>query len=259
MMPGRKRPGETGMPVHDWTKVDAGIFHDFHTAWIIETRNVLNNGVLPEGYYALAEQHAGRFIPDLLAWHVSPATQDPPSISSHGGLALADAPPRVRRKLTVAPSPRFLRRTLAIRHVSGHRLVALIEVVSPANKDRRDHVVEFATKVSSALGMGIHVLLSDLFLPGSHDHHGMHGAILNLLDDPDEPPDAPADEPLALVSYVAGPQVEAYVEPLAVGQVLPEMPLFLQVDRYINIPLEPTYRAAFHGAPLYWREILERS
>ena len=52
------------MPVHDWTKVDAGIFHDFHTAWVIEIRNILNNGFLPEGYYALAEQHAGRFIPD---------------------------------------------------------------------------------------------------------------------------------------------------------------------------------------------------
>jgi Protein of unknown function (DUF4058) len=223
------------MPVHDWTKVDAGIFHDFHTAWIIEIRNALNNGVLPEGYYALAEQHAGRFIPDILALHVSPATQG------------------------VAPSARTLRRTLAIRHVSGHRLVALIEVVSPANKDRRDHVVEFADKVASALDMDIHVLLIDLFSPGSHDEHGMNGAILDLLDDADEPRDPPADEPLALVSYVAGPQVEAYVEPLAVGQVLPEMPLFLQVDRYINLPLEPAYQAAFQGAPLYWREVLERS
>jgi hypothetical protein len=258
MMPGRKRAGETGMPVHDWTKVEAGIFHDFHTAWIIEIRNALNNGVLPEGYYALAEQHAGRFIPDVLALQFSPATYDPPSTPSHGGLALADAPPRVRRKLTVAPSARALRRTLAIRHVSGHRLIALIEVVSPANKDRRDHVVEFATKVASALGLGVHVLLIDLFSAGSHDEHGMHGAILDLLDDADEPGDPPADEPLTLVSYVAGRQVEAYVEPLAIGQVLPEMPLFLQVDRYINIVLEPAYQAAFHGAPLYWREILER-
>ncbi len=247
------------MPVHDWTTVDAGIVHDFHTAWIIEIRNALNNGVLPEGYYALAEQHAGRYIPDVLALHVSAATQDPPSIPSHGGLALADGTPRVRRKLTVAQSPRFLRRTLAIRHVSSHRLVALIEAVSPANKDRQDDVVEFATKVASALGMGIHVLLIDLFSPGSHDEYGMHGAIWDLLDDADEPRDPPGDEPLTLVSYVAGSQVEAYVEPLAVGQVLPEMPLFLQVDRYINIPMEQTYQTAFHGSPLYWREILERS
>ena len=247
------------MPVHDWTKVDAGIFHDFHTAWIIEIRNTLNNGALPEGYYALAEQHAGRFIRDVLALHISPAIQAPPSMPSHGGPALADAPPHDRHKPIVTPSSRHLRRTLAIRYVGGHRLVALIEVVSPANKDRRDHVVEFATKVVSALAAGIHMLLIDLFPPGAHDRQGMHGAILNLLDDRDEPGDPPADEPLALVSYVAAPEVEAYVEPVRIGQVLPEMPLFLQVDRYINVPLEPTYQAAFDGAPLYWREILDRS
>jgi len=43
------------MPVHDWTLVDAGIFHDFHTVWIGALRNVLSEGLLPEGYYALAE------------------------------------------------------------------------------------------------------------------------------------------------------------------------------------------------------------
>ena len=25
------------MPIHDWSKVDAGIFHHFHHAWIEET------------------------------------------------------------------------------------------------------------------------------------------------------------------------------------------------------------------------------
>ncbi len=46
------------MPIHDWTRVDAGIFHDFHTVWIGYLRTALNEGLLPEGYYALAEQHA---------------------------------------------------------------------------------------------------------------------------------------------------------------------------------------------------------
>jgi len=46
------------MPVHDWTRVISGIFHDFHQTWIPEIKNVLNNKVLPEGFYALAEQIA---------------------------------------------------------------------------------------------------------------------------------------------------------------------------------------------------------
>jgi hypothetical protein len=54
------------MPVHDWTRVEAGIFHDFHTVWIGALRTALNEGLLPQGYYALAEQHAGRSIADAL-------------------------------------------------------------------------------------------------------------------------------------------------------------------------------------------------
>jgi hypothetical protein len=52
------------MPVDDWRRVTAGTFHDFHVAWIAELRGVLNGGLLPRGYYALAEQVAGEIIPD---------------------------------------------------------------------------------------------------------------------------------------------------------------------------------------------------
>jgi hypothetical protein len=47
-------PGESAMPLHDWTCVDAGIFHAFHVAWVPEIQGILNDGLLPEGYYALA-------------------------------------------------------------------------------------------------------------------------------------------------------------------------------------------------------------
>lgn len=35
------------------------------------------------------------------------------------------------------------------------------------------------------------------------------------------------------------------------------MPLFLQAESYINIPLDPTYQAAYRGLPAYLREILD--
>jgi len=54
------------MPIHDWTRVGAGIFHDFHHAWIEELKRSLNRGVLPPDYYALAEQFAAGFGPDVL-------------------------------------------------------------------------------------------------------------------------------------------------------------------------------------------------
>jgi hypothetical protein len=246
------------MPVHDWTRVEAGIFHDFHTVWIGQIRTALNTGLLPEGYYALAEQHASRSITEVLTLHSSPVSQEllplPPAT---GGTAVADAPPKVRRRQTVEQAALVRRRTLAVRHVSGHRLVALLEIVSPGNKDRAGHVEDFAAKAVSALDLGVHLLVVDLFPPSRYDPDGMHGIIRQRLEQSDEPYDLPANEPLTLVSYAAGPRVDVYLEHIAVGASLPEMPLFLHPDRYISVPLEPTYQAAYQGVPGFWRDLLE--
>ena len=69
--------------------------------------------------------------------------------------------------------------------------------------------------------------------------------------------DLPADKPLTLVAYEADTPPCAYVEPTAVGSVLPSMPLFLQPGWYINVPLEQTYMAAYRGVPEVWREVIE--
>ena len=246
------------MPVHDWTRVEAGIFHDFHTAWIGGIRSALNEGLLPEGYYALAEQHVGRSVADILTLHVRPESSESPAYASHtGGTALAEAPPKVRRREMIQPAGFFRRRTLTIRHVSGHRAVAILEIVSPSNKDRREHVHDFAEKAVSALDHGVNVLVVDLFPPGPHDPHGMHGVIRPMLDLSDEPYDLPEDEPLTLASYAVGNGVEIFLEHLAPGAALAKMPLFLSSERYINAPLESTYESAYRGMPAFWRDVLE--
>ena len=85
-----------------------------------------------------------------------------------------------------------------------------------------------------------------------------HGALLKRLEpNTDEPYDLPADEPLTLAAYAAGPQVEIYLEHLAFGASLAEMALFLRPDRYINVPLEVTYQTAYAGMPSFWRGVLE--
>jgi hypothetical protein len=45
------------MPIHDWTRVQAGTFHHFHCAWITHMAEALNEGILPAGFYVMAEQH----------------------------------------------------------------------------------------------------------------------------------------------------------------------------------------------------------
>lgn len=246
------------MTIHDWTLVEDGIIHAFHTTWMGALQNSFNDGLLPKGYYALAEQHAGRYITDVLTLHASPEPWEAPILPpATGGVALAEAPPRLRLKQTVEPAALALRRSLAIRHVSGHRLIALLEIVSLANKDRAQRVSEFAEKAVSALERGVHLLLVDLFPPGRHDPHGMHGVVLQHLERSEEPYDLPLESPLTVASYVAGPRIDVYLEHLAVGSALPEAPLFIRPDRYVNVPLESTYQSSFRGMPSFWRDVLK--
>ena len=69
----------SAMPIHDWTRVEDGIFHHFHNAWNNELSNALNGGLLPPDYYALTEQHAGLRIADVLTLHAPPREEPPPS------------------------------------------------------------------------------------------------------------------------------------------------------------------------------------
>jgi hypothetical protein len=243
------------MPVHDWSLVTAGTFHDFHNAWIIHLKEVMNSGLLPPGYYAQSEQHTSLGIADILT--LQRVTSPPPAPPPTGSLAVAEAPPKVRRRVAFTPeaAARALRRTLAVRHVSTHRVVALVEIVSPANKDRPRHVADLVGKIADALTRGVNVTLIDLFPPGPHDPLGLHCAVCEEFDVSDEPP--PPDQPLILASYCADRFPVAYLEPLAVGGVLPDMPLFLDPDRYVNVPLEATYQAAYRGMPAFWRDVLE--
>jgi hypothetical protein len=248
------------MPVHDWTRVGAGMFHAFHNSWITHLMEALNGGLLPEGYYALSEQVATRMLTDVLTLRAGqPGSPLPEGVN--GGVAVAEAPPHVRLSLRPDPQRRPRRpvrrgRHLVVRHLSGHQVVALIEIVSPSNKDRRAHVRELAEKVVRSLEADVHVLLLDLLPATAHDPHGMHAEVWRYFDTgPYEPP---PDGPLTLVSYAwDGGEPKAYLEPVAVGQPLIDMPLFLSADHYARVPLEPTYQAAYRGMPEYWRKVLE--
>ncbi len=212
------------MPIHDWTRVTAGIFHDFHHAWIEEIKRALNAGLLPSDYYALAEQ--------------------------------ALIPSRTRFIATTEMDEYALKKSMvAVRHSSGDRCIALVEVVSPGNKASRNSLQAFVEQAASALARGYHLLFLDLHPPGLCDREGIHGARWDNFADGSYR--QPADKPLTLAAYVAGPPITAYIEPISVGACLPTMPLFLGSDVYIAMPLEATYQAAFNGVPGRWRRVLE--
>jgi hypothetical protein len=75
------------MPIHDWTRVDAGIFHHFHHGWIGDLSRALNRGLVPPDHYALAEQIAGGVAPGLLA--LQPRLRDEPDLYAEKANSIA--------------------------------------------------------------------------------------------------------------------------------------------------------------------------
>lgn len=239
------------MPMHDWTRVDAGIFHAFHHEWISEISRRLNRGLLSEDYYALPEQQAAGFGPDVLT------LQDTTGGGATGGSTTLT---RTRPKTThYAQTPaEFHRRkksSIAVRHVSGDRIVALIEIVSPGNKSSKHAFTSFVQKACELLEHRIHLLFIDPFPPGPRDPNGIHAAIWSMVED--DPFVPPPGRRLTLAAYECGLITQAYVEAIAVGEAVPDMPLFLEPEGHVLVPLEATYRAAWDTMPARWQRVIE--
>jgi len=237
------------MPMHDWTRVEAGIFHDFHHAWIEEIKRALNGGLLPGDYYAMAEQQAAGFGPDVV-------TLQDRTGGTTGGAATAPAT-RPKTRYSAETPAEFYRRkksSVVVRHVSGDRIVAMVEVVSPGNKNNSRAFRAFIEKACELLEHRIHLLILDPFPPGKRDPDGIHAAIWGEASD--DPFALPPDKPLTLVAYECGLTTRAYIEPVAAGDPLPDMPLFLEPESYVMVPLEATYAAAWRAVPARWQRVI---
>src|SRR5579883_1213153 len=117
------------MPMHDWTAVPAGIYHAFHGLWLQAIARVLNNGILPPSYYALTEQVALSAEADILTLQL-PRPVRPPLVPGGGVRAATVDPPAVGVLVREEPAVRKRSgRRVAVRHVSTHTVVAVIELV----------------------------------------------------------------------------------------------------------------------------------
>jgi hypothetical protein len=217
------------MPIHDWSRVDAGIFHDFHHAWVGELKRAMNGGPLSSDEYAIVERAA---------------TDD--------GLSVALAPGETEADAYVRKANRIV-----VRQTDDHQMLAVIEIVSPGNKRTKPAIRTFAEKAAELLRGGVHLLVLDLFPPGPRDPQGIHKLIWTELDECNFV--LPPDRPLTLASYMGGPSQEAFIEPIGRDAVLPDMPLFLSSRTYVPVPLEATYQSAWQAVPAVWKKAIERS
>ena len=150
------------MPLHDWTRVPSGLFHHFHQSWSIRIADALNAGRLPEGTIALVEQRSGPRDPDVLAIEAR-AGRGRFDVEAAG---LATMEPPVTQIVHRSDKEIYAGRAnrIVIRHHLG-RIVAVIEILSPGNKDTRAALRDFVDKTAQFLREGIHVLVADLFPP----------------------------------------------------------------------------------------------
>jgi len=243
------------MPIHDWTQVDEGLFHAFRQSWIGTLCDALNTGGLPSDHFALLERRIQSQYSDMLQLELPSSGEE----AGNGvtGLAVATAPPRTRliRKSDAEVYARKADR-ITVRHRHGD-VVAVIEIVSPGNKASRGEFRAFVQKSVDLVLRGIHLLVIDLFPPGKRDPQGVAKAVWDEFEEDDV--DQPLDKPLLLASIDAGPPRVYYAEPVAVGDLLPDMPIFLKPETYVPTPLEPTYQATWKVFPAALKGLLEGS
>jgi len=238
------------MPVHDWTRVDAGLFHNFHQSWSVKLCDALNAGTLPSDYFALIEQRTPDMIPAVLALKLAPNQSEP---SNGGSVATLRPKTRIIRTSDATEYPRKANR-ITVRHRHGE-VVAIVEIVSPGNKASNAELRAFVEKSAAFIHVRVHLLVIDLHPPGKRDPDGIHKLIWDEFQEEDF--DLPADKPLVLASYDAGPPQVAYVETIGVGDALPAMPIFLRPEYHIDAPLESTYQSAWGGFPVALKGLLE--
>ena len=148
------------MPMHDWSKIEPGTYHDFHYAWIGSIRIALNTGILPSGYIAMAEQYVGSPEVDLmtLKTDLDEDGEDYQTKASSDSSGVLTMPKPVASYVFQSAYKDFARKLnrIVIRKGLG-KVVAVIELVSPGNKHSQHEMTSFIEKAQSLIDAGIHL------------------------------------------------------------------------------------------------------
>ena len=216
-------------------------WESFHSVWCTTIMAELNRR-LPDRYFAEAEtQVGGRIEVDVPAWEEEKRAAAP---GANGGVAIETwAPPATSLVMpTVFPDEFEVR---VFDSSGGATLVAAVELVSPANKDRPESRVGFAAKCLAYLQRGIGLVIVDVV---TEKRFNLHNQLVDLLQQevrfafPGQTflyssAFRPARRP-------AGDQIDVWLHPIVVGQPLPTMPLALRGGPTLPVDLEATYSEA---------------
>lgn len=215
-----------------------------HNAWINAMVRQLSVR-LPRGYFAEPQVTLGAQVEIDVA-----TTEEQAEVEAHqsgnGAVATATwAPPRATRSCRFHLPGEDTFELRVIQPDRAQRLVAAVEVVSSSNKDRPESRRAFAVKCASYLQALVSVIVIDVV---TERHHDLYQGLLELLGAEQVGP-WPSNPPLYAVALRATKsqdqwRMETWEEPLAIGQSLPTLPLWLADNLAVPLELEATYEEA---------------
>lgn len=125
------------------------------------------------------------------------------------------------------------------------RLVAVIEIVSPANKDRPEHRRAFAAKCATMLQQRVSVSVIDLV---TLRRGNLHAELMDLLGSAGSNVPSVAPDLYAVTyrahEYQQAWRLETWMYSLEIGSSLPIIPLWLSPELGIPLELEKSYEAS---------------
>ena len=201
--------------------------------------------VLPPEFSAEPRVHLGSYFEiDVCAYE--PEEQGPtagPSPSESGGAAAATwAPPEPTLAVETELSEQYEYEVLVYDQDRGRILVAAVEIVSPANKDRPENRRAFVAKCAALLQKRVCVSVVDLVTTRQFN---LYADLLELIGKRD--PAFGSTPPPIYAATCRGrkvglrPRLDIWAYPLAVGGKLPTLPIWLRDDLAVSLDLEASY------------------
>jgi hypothetical protein len=216
-------------------------WRSFHGAWAAAMARLLNQGVLPAGYYAVP--FVDHDVPIKI--EVAALRDQETAVAASGAPARQTwAPPAPGLTVAIELPPADGVEVQVFGDDGDPRLAAAVALLSPRNKDRPRARQAFAVKCVAYLQQGSSVVVVDTVTTRRAD---LNAAILSLLGV--EASAAAPPSGLSAVSYRAvgrdeeTQQLLLWPEPLALGQALPTLPLWIASDFSVPLDLEASYQA----------------
>jgi hypothetical protein len=235
------------MPLRDHFRPpldDVTSWEGFHGGWPMMIVQALA-GKLPRRYVAAPRVHSGSFVEvDVAAYEKDDAEGPSPDAGNgNGGVATAVWAPARPTLTLVTDLPELDAYEVRVYDTRrGRRLVAAVEIVSPANKDRPEHRRAFVAKCAALLQNQVSVTIIDLVTTRTFN---LYGDLLELIGQAD-PSLGPQPPPLYAVACRGTKPadtwlLETWAYALALGQPLPTLPLWLADNFAVPLELEACY------------------